>query len=48
MNELDQFLSTSDFDEQFSRAISHAAWAMFEATNINKDFLKREAAATGD
>lgn len=48
MNELDQFLSTSDFDEQFSRAISHAAWAMFEATNINKDFLKRKAAATGD
>lgn len=48
MNELDKFLSTSDFDEQFSRTISSAAWAMFEAANINKDFLKREADATGD
>ena len=48
MNELDHFLSTSNFDRGFALAVSDAASAMFEATSINKDYLKREAAATGD
>lgn len=48
MNELDQIINTSGLDSHFARALSDAAYAMFEATNINKDFLKREADATGD
>ncbi|MBR2305746.1 MAG: hypothetical protein IKA48_00795 [Fibrobacter sp.] len=48
MNELDQIINTSGLDSHFARAISDAAYAMFEARNINKDYLKQEADATGD
>jgi hypothetical protein len=48
MNELDQIINTSGLDSHFARAISEAAYAMFEARNINKDYLKQEADATGD
>ena len=48
MSELDQLINTSDLDFHFARALSEAAYAMFEARNINKDYLKQEADATGD
>lgn len=48
MNELVQIINTSGLDSHFARALSEAAYAMFEATNINKDYLKREADSTGD
>ncbi len=48
MNELDQIINTSGLDSHFARALSDAAYAMFEARNINKDYLKQEADATGD
>lgn len=44
MNELGHFLSTSYYGKLYSSGTS----ALFEAQNINKDFLKREADATGD